>query len=342
MSAPALSVIIPTYNRGDLIRYTLESVRRATRTWTVETIVVDDGSDTPVEPIIEQLGLRVSRVVRQENQGLLFARLAGLRHATGEFTMFLDSDDLVGPEKFDRQLSALRESRADISYSDVAKCELQGDYDSLVVSDVTTSRRVKSAAELYLQVQPPPHSPIFRTAYLRAIADQPLFPPSRLYNPVAEIWFYYNAAPLPGKTVYVAGPHTIIGKHAGTRLTNHWERLGVASLAVIEAFQRSCYSTTAEAVEARRLAAEATFRAWRALPSGFAPVFAERLLEVSKKLGRPRSTHLGGPGFQLAAALLGPERSARLFPGRARQSYSAVRTLSDEAFATLLAQLPPP
>src|SRR4051812_14693416 len=95
---PDLSVVIPVFNRGELIRYTLESVRRASAGLAVEVIVVDDGSTTPVADDIARLGYEPTQVIRQPNQGLLFARMTGLKHATGENVLFLDSDDLVSPD----------------------------------------------------------------------------------------------------------------------------------------------------------------------------------------------------------------------------------------------------
>ena len=79
---PDLSVIIPVYNRGDVIRYTLESVRRASAGLNVETIVVDDGSTPPTADTLTRLSFAPSVLVRQNNQGLLFARLAGFARAT--------------------------------------------------------------------------------------------------------------------------------------------------------------------------------------------------------------------------------------------------------------------
>jgi glycosyltransferase involved in cell wall biosynthesis len=85
---PDLSVIIPVYNRGELIRYTLESVRRASGGLKVEVVIVDDGSDEPAADSIARLGFVPDQVIRQPNQGLLFARLTGLAAATGRYTLF--------------------------------------------------------------------------------------------------------------------------------------------------------------------------------------------------------------------------------------------------------------
>jgi Glycosyl transferase family 2 len=337
-----LSIIIPVYNRGELIRYTLESVRRAGAGLAVEVIIVDDGSDHPAADDIARLGYTPTRVIRQANQGLLFARLEGLRTATGRYTIFLDSDDLVSPEKFRLQVSALEQSGAEVCYTDSAHTTLVGEYDGLVIEPDTPSEDTTDGATFFIRVQPPPHSPVFRTSFLRRVVTEACFPPDRLYNPVAEIWFYHNAAPLPARAIRVRGPHTIVGRHPGTRLTQHWERLGVASLAVMEAFSRGC-PRTSETTAARQLVAEKAFNSWRRLPRGFAQEFGRRQLNLWRRLNQQTELNrLGGRSFQRLAATIGPVAAGRLMQWIQNDPYDSCRTLSDEAVAALLTILPAP
>ena len=341
MSPPDLSVIVPIYNRGDVIRHTLESVRRASVGLNIETIVVDDGSTPPTADALTRLGFVPSVLVRQSNQGLLYARLAGLERATGRHILFLDSDDLVSAEKFRLQLAAMEATAADISYSDSARCEISGNYDTLRPVPNAPAPDTTDSAEFCIVVQPPPHSPIFRTAWLRHTVANAFFPPSPLYNCVAEIWFYHNAAPRPGRAVRVPGPHTIIGSHQGVRLTNHWEKLGAASLAVMEAFVRHC-PKDAEAARARQLVGEAAFRSWRRLPRDFSAEFCERTLAIWRRLAPGNSPVLGGGFFQMIARVLGPERAGRILRRLQVRPYAQSRTMSDADFEQLLRALPPP
>jgi hypothetical protein len=341
MNTPDLSIIIPVYNRGDVIRYTLESVRRASVGLSVETIIVDDGSDPPTADTLARLGFAPSQLVRQINQGLLFARLAGLAKATGRNVLFLDSDDLVSPDKFRSQLAAMDAAGAEVSYSDTAHCVLEGGYEALTITSDRPALDTTDSTEFCLVVQPAPHSPIFRTDWLRQAVDRAFFPPSPLYNSVAEIWFYHNAAPRSGRAVRVPGPHTIIGAHPGARLTNHWEKLGVASLAVMEAFARTCPDTQ-DATRARQFVAEKAFGAWRALPRDFNPEFCKRLLALWRKLGPGRMKKLGGRNFRVLAQLLGPLPAARVLHQFQSAPYAQIRTLADGEFERLLRALPAP
>lgn len=97
MSRPAVSVIIPTFNRLALLREALDSV--ASQTFRdFEVIVVDDGS---TEAIGEGLSSHPTtpRVVRQSNAGPAAARNRGIAAANADIVAFLDSDDLWLPKK---------------------------------------------------------------------------------------------------------------------------------------------------------------------------------------------------------------------------------------------------
>ena len=114
---PAVSVIIPTYNRAVLVQQAVESVLKQTfRDY--ELIVVDDGSTDGTDRALERFGGRL-RYVYQTNRGPSAARNRGVHEAQGAFIAFLDSDDLWVPQKLARQLTALRD-RADrlVCYTD--------------------------------------------------------------------------------------------------------------------------------------------------------------------------------------------------------------------------------
>src|SRR5437660_10167324 len=86
------SVVIPTYNRVDLLAQTLDSVWCQDFT-DFEVVVVDDGSNDGTREYLRGLGDRI-RVVQQANGGPGAARNAGIREASGNYVALLDSDDL--------------------------------------------------------------------------------------------------------------------------------------------------------------------------------------------------------------------------------------------------------
>jgi hypothetical protein len=99
-----VSVIIPTYNRRDLLVETLASVR-AQADCDVEVVIVDDGStDGTRELLAAEDGVRC---IRQEHAGAQRARNVGLEESQGEYIQYLDSDDLLAPGKLAAQAGYL-------------------------------------------------------------------------------------------------------------------------------------------------------------------------------------------------------------------------------------------
>jgi glycosyltransferase involved in cell wall biosynthesis len=92
---PRISVVVPTFNRADLLPRAMESVLSQSFT-DFELIVVDDGSKVPAEGSVAISDTRV-RWVRRTNGGLSAARNTGTEHASGDFVTFLDDDDEALP-----------------------------------------------------------------------------------------------------------------------------------------------------------------------------------------------------------------------------------------------------
>jgi glycosyltransferase involved in cell wall biosynthesis len=95
---PLLSVVLCTFNRADQVTRTLDAVL-AQDAVDLEVVVVDDGSTDATPKVLAAAAERDPRVrpVRKENAGLSAARNTGLAEATGEWTVFLDDDDVPDP-----------------------------------------------------------------------------------------------------------------------------------------------------------------------------------------------------------------------------------------------------
>ncbi len=105
---PLVSVIIPCYNSARWLEATIASVRA--QTWPrCEIVLVDDGSTDGSGDLAERISGADMRVVRQANAGQCAALNRGLRDAQGEFTQYLDADDLIAPDKISVQMARLRE-----------------------------------------------------------------------------------------------------------------------------------------------------------------------------------------------------------------------------------------
>jgi len=112
---PKVSIVIPVYNTGSYLPECLESVMAQTLT-DIEIICVNDGSTDDSLDVLNDFAARDARfiVLNQPNRGLCGARNAGLDRATGEYLLFLDSDDFFAPTMLEDAYSASVEDDADI------------------------------------------------------------------------------------------------------------------------------------------------------------------------------------------------------------------------------------
>ena len=120
----SVSVIIPCYNRAELVGDTLRCLLGQTLP-PREIIVVDDGSTDDSAEVVRTFGRKVS-LIKQENRGPGAARNAGLKAATGRYIQFFDSDDLASPNKFEIQVAALESSEADFAYCPWVRARIDG------------------------------------------------------------------------------------------------------------------------------------------------------------------------------------------------------------------------
>lgn len=105
-----ISVIIPTYNRAQLIREAVESViGQDFSDW--ELLIIDDGSTDNTREIVGKYGKSV-KYVHQENAGPSAARNRGMSCAGGKYIAFLDADDVWLPEKLAIQNKLMENSRS--------------------------------------------------------------------------------------------------------------------------------------------------------------------------------------------------------------------------------------
>ena len=104
---PQVSVIIPTYNRGWILKEAIDSVL-AQDYKDFELIVVDDGSTDNTSEVLAPYGNDI-RIFFQKNKGVSAARNRGITEASGQYIAFLDSDDLWLPRKLSTQIDFLNQ-----------------------------------------------------------------------------------------------------------------------------------------------------------------------------------------------------------------------------------------
>ncbi len=109
---PLVSILIPCYNAQYWLAETLESA--LAQTWTnKEIIVIDDGSNDDTLAVARRFESPVVKVISQENRGQSAAENRALQEVQGDFTQYLDADDLLAPDKIERQIQVLGDSNSD-------------------------------------------------------------------------------------------------------------------------------------------------------------------------------------------------------------------------------------
>jgi len=123
-----VSVIIPTYNRAEMVKRAIKSVFKQTYK-NFEVIIVDDGSTDNTEAVIQKMRERNRRtryIKHKKNRGGTAARNTGIKNARGKYIAFLDSDDEWLPEKLEKQMKMLQGSPTEVGVNYSALWKIRG------------------------------------------------------------------------------------------------------------------------------------------------------------------------------------------------------------------------
>jgi glycosyltransferase involved in cell wall biosynthesis len=303
-----VSTVIPVYNRGAMLREAVASV--LAQSWRpIEIVIVDDGSTDDTVQVAEQLrGTHpdIIRVARQANAGPGAARQAGLELTRGEFVQFLDSDDLLLPDKFNLQVRALRtDTEAGISYG---KC-----YSSN--NGVREAQSAQATGEKHWDLFPalldgplwPTHTPLYRRSAIDAIGP---WPNCRLL----EDWLYDAQAGVAGiKLSYVDEFVAETRNHDGDRLCRRWQNDVAAMKDRLAAYpivltQSRKAGVSAGSPESQRFARTLFWLARMAASQGLIDEASE-LLRLAEAQTATMAWDMRA--FRAVAALLGWQRASR-------------------------------
>lgn len=118
-----ISIVVPVFNIEGYVERCLQSLLQQTYT-NLEVLAIDDGSTDSSGAILDRLATTDSRikVIHKENGGVTSARMAGIRNATGEWIGFVDGDDKIESDMYERLLRNAAEYHADISHCGYQMC----------------------------------------------------------------------------------------------------------------------------------------------------------------------------------------------------------------------------
>lgn len=117
MNKPLISVVVPVYNIANYLERSVNSIRKQTYNQ-LEIILVDNGSTDGGTELVDELATIDGRIVplHVEKKGVSFARLEGVKAASGEWIGFVDGDDVIEPDMYERLLNNALKYSAQISH----------------------------------------------------------------------------------------------------------------------------------------------------------------------------------------------------------------------------------
>ena len=126
---PLLSVIVPIYNAEKFLRKCLDSILNQNLEQ-LEILCVNDGSVDGSQKILEEYATKDTRIhiINKPNGGLVSARKAGVAAANGEYIGFVDADDWIEPDMYERLYDAALTNEADLVSSDYCQ---EGNYTAI-------------------------------------------------------------------------------------------------------------------------------------------------------------------------------------------------------------------
>jgi glycosyltransferase involved in cell wall biosynthesis len=205
---PRVSVVIPSYNAEAFLADAVQSVLR--QTWRdLELVIVNDGSTDSTGALAERFreGDARVRIVEKPNGGLSSARNAGIAASSGDLICFLDADDILLPNKLERQVSFLDDfPGCDLVYSDYYIGD--GELTPIWLESVRPGHPRMDQWLLYRN-RFAPMSPLLRARLVAATGDfdQTLR--------AAEDWDYWIRAAQLGRFSYLPGAVGVYRVHPG-------------------------------------------------------------------------------------------------------------------------------
>jgi glycosyltransferase involved in cell wall biosynthesis len=212
-TASQVSVVIPTYNRAQLLRHALESVFAQTSP-PGEIIVVDDGSTDGTADVVHSLrggGIALRYVELGHTNHLGYLRDTGVQGATGSIIALLDSDDVWLPERVAKQLEHWnRHSEAGFAFCNVQRFDESGPFAGGPWLDPARDYSGRIVRDLLLEPVAVPSALMFARSVYERVGHYSSRPVDEDYEWLLEASANYTAD-------YVPEPLVLMRAHAQSR-----------------------------------------------------------------------------------------------------------------------------
>lgn len=175
-----ISVIVPVYNVEKYLRKCVKSIQRQTHK-DLEIILVDDGSPDECPTICDELSQHDNRikVIHKENGGLSSARNEGLNVATGDYVTFVDSDDVITPQMYERMIQVMSATNADIS---MCGCHTVTDGRVILATDKFAEGKIYEGEDLIRNIILPLKTASWNKIFKRSAIGASRFPEGKIHG----------------------------------------------------------------------------------------------------------------------------------------------------------------
>lgn len=189
MEQSLLSIIVPVYNVEEFIDECLESIVRQTY-HNLEIIVVDDGSTDSSGKKCDEWSECDNRIVviHKKNGGLSDARNAGLEIAKGKYIGFVDSDDVIHPQMYQRLYETLQQTDSEISCCGVQKIYTAENFSEQKIVQSKAESYTDSEALLSIIKDEKIRVTVWNKLYMRNVIGNTVFEFGRCHED--EFWSY--------------------------------------------------------------------------------------------------------------------------------------------------------
>lgn len=281
---PHVSVIIPAFNRLDLIAAAVHSALDQQGEINVEVVLVDDASDDDVWSVVRSLDVRYCRL--EKNSGSSVARNRGAQIAQGRYVKFLDSDDLLVAGSLAAEYATANDADADIVVCGWVVTQLSAGGAETVERKFTAPIFAVVEDDLLNGLSVPTSAAMYRTSLARAVQWNPKL--SKLND-----WDYFVRAALAADKVVSADVHAYHWRqHEMARITSSSSQYKhVQEFYTVLDGLADCLSERGALTERRRLRlAQYFYKELRCLYR-HAPEDGRRRLEMIKHLDSAFAPH---------------------------------------------------
>lgn len=199
-----ISVVVPVYNVRTYLKKAVHSIINQKYT-NLEILLIDDGSTDGSAKLCDELKKTDDRIIvyHKENGGLSSARNFGTKYATGDYIIFIDSDDYIHPEMLLSMYSEIKETDADVSVCGITNVYTTKEVPQCADTEIKfVCDEEKFLKELLIGEKIP--GSICNKLLKKEIADKLSFPEGKIYE---DVFYHLDLVKIAKSYVIITKPY---------------------------------------------------------------------------------------------------------------------------------------